>query len=741
MSQTEYKFTKNVELSNSRFSKHFGMIMNKFCQNNIKLKDKFKEEFGYSQPRSNIDVINAKVSLHERRHNMIFDKIKSLPDIKYLVDLCTSEGKLVEKISKEYPDLRILGLEKDFYKIKKIKQSENVRVIESNILYPKITITDCLPDLLTCVEAIEHFEYEDRISILQLIKKVFVPKYLYLTTPNIEFNKFYDMKDGKLRRNDHRIEYTRDQFEAEVVRNLSESYHIEHLDLIESSDEYENLQPSFCIFCTHKSISTKYITISKPYPKKDNEVEERVFSMEVDPTEWTPERILDWSLDTTDYRHARNRKTKNERCIDFKALKALTKMQGNIYLPVSDYFISEKEINKGYTNHAFIRNSRNVFYMAPTVSPVESLKEYMIPTDKLDYHRSLYGKFDSYIEHPLGAIKYYKDRGVTQLIQQTKYMGSRTQILWFKDFNAAQEKGMDSTLVINSRGGFEFFKNQDEQHIKLDLHSEISKNISKLEKEVGFEISFIILDAELLPWSYASKTMLNEQFYSAIESQYLSNLYCGDDTDYVETALNTLNQFTMETDIEIRPFHVLAIGTKSKRSLIHGYTESNLKMMRYIEIITEDCKILKPCEYKIVSDDYDRTYTTSEWLSRCGSASDETLQFADNSDLPLLEGFVYKPLNNFSSQLPSGYYIQPALKVRGYKYLNLTYGLPLYKNQEYFNNITNRNVAKKRGSAIQEFECSKHILDAFLNNRHELRLKYLAGFLGMGSAGVVDRTL
>jgi hypothetical protein len=93
------------------------------------------------------------------------------------------------------------------------------------------------------VEAIEHFEYGDRIKILDLIKNIFVPKYLYLTTPNIEFNKFYSIEPGSLRRRDHCVEYTKDQFSREVVSYLSDLYNIEYIDIIEPTEEFENMQP------------------------------------------------------------------------------------------------------------------------------------------------------------------------------------------------------------------------------------------------------------------------------------------------------------------------------------------------------------------------------------------------------------------------------------------------------------------------------------------------------------------
>jgi hypothetical protein len=43
--------------------------------------------------------------------------------------------------------------------------------------------------------------------------------------------------------------------------------------------------------------------------------------------------------------------------------------------------------------------------------------------------------------------------------------------------------------------------------------------------------------------------------------------------------------------------------------------------------------------------------------------------------------------------------------------------------------------------AVQEFEMSKYILNAFINQKDNIRLKYIAAFLGMESMTSVDRTL
>jgi hypothetical protein len=715
-------------------SPKFNMIINKFCKNNPKFKQKFYNIIKDLDDtnENQIETVNQKISLHEKRHNILIEKLKSI-SCTTMVDFCSSEGKLLEKVNDAYPEVRITGFEKDFYKIKKFSERNNVKMIESNILYPKISHSDVLPDLLTCVEAIEHFGPVDRLKILETIRDVVVPNYLYLTTPNVEFNKFYNLADGKYRRRDHIIEYDMETFKNEVVNYLSSVYDVEFIDIIEPVEEFENLQPSFCIFCTHKTISIEknLIEISKPYPLKDGEIDPRCLTIKVNKLEWDAERIEVWYNDPSDYR--KPSKLNKNRKVDYKKLNKIISMQGEVFLPNCGYNVNLKELNVGYTSFNFIKNSNNIFYIAPTISPVESLY-------KRDEISEKYGSYEQYIEHPAAAFDYFEKRGVKELLSQTKYMGSRAQILWFESKEVAHKFGFNETVIVNSRGGFKFFDEADSIYYE-QIDADIRRNKDELTSIYKYDFDVLVLDAEILPWSYKAKNLINEQFRAPIESYMILNTLKSEPTDYIETVLNTLNIFSQESPVEIHPFHVLLCCNSNKMSDIkHGYHMSNLNMMDVIETISKNSTIIKPCEYEYIDLYYDNMKENSvhNWLQKCGKSPNETMNVTCNENL--IEGFVYKPIK-FENYLPSGYYLQPALKVRGYNYLNLTYGINLYNDNNYFEQIKNRRVGKKRMQAVQEFEMSKYILNAFINQKDNIRLKYIAAFLGMESMTSVDRTL
>jgi hypothetical protein len=105
------------------------------------------------------------------------------------------------------------------------------------------------------------------------------------------------------------------------------------------------------------------------------------------------------------------------------------------------------------------------------------------------------------------------------------------------------------------------------------------------------------------------------------------------------------------------------------------------------------------------------------------------------------EGFVYKPWRQMQ-HLPNGCYVQPAIKVRGKEYLRLIYGID-YLEPSSFETLKRRRIRNKRALALQEFELSLKILNAFLyRNKNEL-LKLVAGFIGMEhvASAKIDATL
>ena len=749
-------------------------IINKFCYNKPRLKEIFINNklevlddhtpMEYATCSEKVEVFNKKLnnlSLHEKRHNLLIETLnnKNL-QINSVVDFCTSEGKLLEKLSKAFPNASVLGIEKSYQKIaqymKELKSSYNHRVIETNIIYPNITESDTLPDLLTCVEAIEHFNKDNRLKLLKMINEVFVPKYLYLTTPNVEYNYIYGLDGNEYRRNDHIIEYTQKQFDDEVVSILKEQYHVEYLNILTTDETKDSnyLQPSICIFCTHKSVleNMDMMEISKPFPKKENETEERIFTQSVYKSEWDAERILEWQ-NNLDFRKIYNHRF--PRKVNFKYLRKLREYHGNIFLPSTGYVIKENELNSGYTSNAFIKNGSNIFYLGPNIAPAEYYKYDKEKDRERHVYSGLAEQSEFYVEHPVSAFEYYAKRGIYKLIEQKKYMGSRGYILAFKNIENAIEMGFNQKIIINSRAGFTFFDDPDLLEI---IHSDLVKFMTSSI----YPMDYIMLDCEILPWSYKASGLIKEQFESPIESAILSRKSKGLDVSSEISILETLHHFTKGETIEIYPFHVLCYGLSKngKNDHTHGYFMNNYNMMTMLDRLCEFAEndIFKKCEYRVINTNFfeDTSKSIFRWNAFSGvnplqdndtykiimekneydiNVNDSSYNNCDG------EGFVYKPFD-FMNYTKAGYYIQPALKVRGYNYLNLIYGIDLYKNPDYFKLVTDRSINRKRALAAQQFELSKLIIDAFSHNRQEQRLKHVAAFIGMENINSnIDKTL
>lgn len=689
-------------------------VMNKFCRYHESLRNKFQEtlKIELEDGDEKDEVLQRfekklkNISLHERRHKFVIDKLKKI-GCSSLVDFCTSEGKLLQAIIKEFDtsDTKILGIESNFQKVKqlsrKLSGNPSSRVIESDILHPNIDAGDLFPDVLTCIEAIEHFDKSGRERMIELIRDLFIPKYLFLTTPNVEYNINYGMEPNQYRRKDHVIEYNTEEFMKEVVEPLSEIYEIEFHSIVPDED----VQPSFCIFCTHKSIiEPKNIrTISKPY-KNQKDGENKLFTITIDDS-WTKERIEEW-LTNDDYRKQRN--TKPTRTLNHKFLRRIKNNYRTVYLPSCGYSVRENELVSGYTSRAFMENSKNIFYLAPTIAPVDSLS---------------YGEANDYIEHPWSAFNYYDNRGITELIEEKKYMGSRAYILAFRDIDTAERLGFNSKIIINSRNGFPFFNSTV---FLNEIHTEIMANLD-------LHYDYIMLDAEITPWSFKAEGLINKQFRGPAECLYLSRKFQGENADSCIDFLNVLNQFSKDTPINVFPFHILCKGNTLTKNVIHGYYGNHKDMMIEIESLCKGCDYLQPCSWNTVNlkDEESKAQSVERWKQYCNY----------NKDGVLGEGFVYKPLK-FMEHTRSGYYIQPALKVRGHEYLRLVYGIDMYSIQEYFDMLKQRSINKKRSLAAQQFEMSKLILDTFVQNDKNQRLQFVAAFIGMENVSFgIDRTL
>jgi hypothetical protein len=346
-------------------------------------------------------------------------------------------------------------------------------------------------------------------------------------------------------------------------------------------------------------------------------------------------------------------------------------------------------------------------------------------------------EYPDYLEHPMSAIKYYKDRGIeySNLIYEYKMMGSNAQIIVFKNIEIANYFGLDKLIYINSRNGFPFFNKEDEQYEKI-LYDEF---INKMEYD------FYIFNGEMLPWSYKAKGLIKHNFELPLQvsenmnlfiynnllkkSEEIKDIYVNStfNLNNINLAKNSLSNYIQDSEICYYIFDILACGNvnleKRKINYINGYFVNNLEKHNYIDKFQSNHIIsisTRPLKHRSLEN------WINEWKDECKLG---------------LEGFVIKPKDKMV-YTKNGYLIQPALKVRGIDYLRIIYG-ENYLEKEVFNIVKNRKVGFKRVQAIQQWEISDYILRSWLNRSWFEHERFVAFFIGNENInfGNVDKTL
>ena len=142
----------------------------------------------------------------------------------------------------------------------------------------------------------------------------------------------------------------------------------------------------------------------------------------------------------------------------------------------------------------FAIDPRWLVYLPPTMSPPATATEGEL------------------LERPREAFDYYRAEGVTQLVCQEKHMGSRAVVVLCRDEEvAARRFGIrgDGRGVIHTRTGRRFFADGHTEEAllaKLDAAVQASGLWGELASD------WIVLDAELLPWSAKAGDLLRQQY-------------------------------------------------------------------------------------------------------------------------------------------------------------------------------------------------------------------------------------
>jgi protein phosphatase len=339
----------------------------------------------------------------------------------------------------------------------------------------------------------------------------------------------------------------------------------------------------------------------------------------------------------------------------------------------------------------FAIDPRFLLYLPPTMSPVAASPE------------------PGLLEHPRQAFEAYRAQGVTDLVCEEKHMGSRAVVLLTRDDDVAEKRfGLAGRGAVHTRTGRSFFEPALTDELLLRLRSVVTE--AGLFEEL--DTSWMLLDAELLPWSAKAGDLLRNQYAAvgaaarfslpaataALESAVAAGL---DVTDLLErTKRRTVNaelfsaayrRYCWPTDgldgIKVAPFQVLATEGATYQDSPHAW---HLGIAD--RLVTAGSDVFTATRRLYVDQD--------SWAE--GIAWWEELTGAGG------EGMVVKPAANLV-RTDKGL-AQPGLKVRGQEYLRIIYG-PDYTEPANFDRLRNRNLGHKRSLALREYALGLEALE------------------------------
>jgi len=340
------------------------------------------------------------------------------------------------------------------------------------------------------------------------------------------------------------------------------------------------------------------------------------------------------------------------------------------------------------------------------------------------------------------AFAYYRKQGVTSLVCEEKHMGSRAVCVLCR--NEAAAKGRFGVLdgsagVVYTRTGKPFFTGSAGAALQTELLQRLRDALSATGFWQDFATDWVVLDAELTPWSYKAGSLLRRQYAPTgaaaeralgrslaaltaaqgrgVEVDNLPERFgarLGEARRYAEVYRRYCWPVASVDDLKLAPFALLATeGTVHDEP--HVWQLETLR--RYLGAAPN----VVPTAFRVVDlDDPASVHAaTAWWDDLCAGGG---------------EGVVVKPASPvMRGGRGPAHLVQPGVKVRGPDYLRLVYG-PEYLLPENLERLRPRNVSAKRSLALQEFALGLEALGRFVRGA-PLREVYecVAGVLALES--------
>lgn len=349
------------------------------------------------------------------------------------------------------------------------------------------------------------------------------------------------------------------------------------------------------------------------------------------------------------------------------------------------------------------------------------------------------------LERPTEAFDYYRAEGVTQLVCEEKHMGSRAVVVLCRSEEVAAARfGIrgDGRGVIYTRTGRRFFQ---DGAIEPALLNRLDKAMTGAGLWDELATDWIVLDAELLPWSAKAEDLLRKQ-YAPTGSAGLAALNATRDwvaaarsrglqldglaekladrqqamRRYVDEYRRYCWTVTSADDLRLAPFHVLAYEGNATLQQGHRW---HLGLID--RLCAADPGLFRPTQRRYVdlADPQSELDATHWWETITGSES---------------EGMVIKPVEGLATGRKGGF-LQPAIKCRGREYLRIIYG-PTYTEAENLSRLRQRGLGPKRALALREYALGHEALHLFVEREPLYRVhECVFGVLALESEAVDPR--
>ncbi|MFJ9801055.1 polynucleotide kinase-phosphatase [Streptomyces wuyuanensis] len=350
----------------------------------------------------------------------------------------------------------------------------------------------------------------------------------------------------------------------------------------------------------------------------------------------------------------------------------------------------------------FAVDPRLLAYLPPTMAPTATSQK------------------EGYLEHPEEAFAQYRADGVERVVCEEKHMGSRAVALVCRDAEVARDRfGADGvTGALHTRTGRPFF---DDPAVTEQILGRLRTAITGagLWDELGTD--WLLLDAELMPWSLKASGLLRKQYAAvgaasravlpgataALEAAVARGVDAGalltrqrERATDAAAFTDAYRRYCWATDglegVRLAPFQILAARGRSLAGVPHDEQLAWLDRLVEADDTTTGTGLLQRTRRLVVD-------TVDEASVKAGT--DWWLEMTEAGG----EGMVVKPLQALVRDA-KGRLVQPGIKVRGREYLRIIYG-PEYTRPDNLTRLRGRFLGHKRSLALREYALGLEALD------------------------------